>query len=247
MKTLTRKQREILARETLFLQIARDIIRHEGIPALTMERIAELTEYSKGTVYKHFTCKEDLLCSLCSEALTYLLELTDHMASFEGRPRQRLMIVALAYQAFMARFPEQFDLLLTFRNADLRSKASSERLAQVDQNDHTLMGQIAAQIQTAINIGDLTLPEGASIDDICFGAWSLSFGLLSLTQAKELSQALKHLLPDQQALLLHLNALLDGYGWRPLSSEHDYQETLVRAQAHLEPMLANLAQATTDN
>lgn len=247
MTTLSRKQREIQARETLFLSIARDIIRQEGIPALTMERIAELTEYSKGTVYKHFTCKEDLLCALCSDALTYLLDLTSQMASFSGRPRERLMIVALAYQAFMEVFPEQFDLLLAARNADLRNKASPERLAQVDQNDSTLMGLIAEQIQSAINLGDLQLPEGLSIDDMCFAAWSLSFGILSLSQAKELIQALPNLLDADAALFRHLNALLDGYRWQPLACDHDYQTTLQRAQQHLEPVLANLAKAVAKN
>jgi AcrR family transcriptional regulator len=228
-----------MARESLFIDVARDIIRNEGLTTLTMERIAELTEYSKGTVYKHFTCKEDLLCALCSNALDYLLSLTLQMASFKGRPRERLMIVGLAYQAFMEKFPEQFDLLITARNTDLRSKASQERRERVDQHDHTLIGQIVEQIQDAITQADLQLPTGVSVEDICFGAWSLSFGILSLSQAKQLNQTLVNLLDPQEALFRHLNALLDGYGWHPLSCEHDYRATMMRAQQHLEPLLAN--------
>ncbi len=233
---LTRKQRELQAREQLFLDVARNIIRSEGTALLTMERIAEITEYSKGTVYKHFTCKEDLMCALCEESLKYMLHLSESMKTFEGHPRERLMIVALAYQAHIERFPEEFDLFVAARSSDIRSKASAERLAKVDAFDSTLMGMVAAQIQDAVNAGDLSLDKHLTADDLCFGPWALSYGILSIYQGRDLVQSLE--LPDpKEALFRHLNALLDGYDFKPLSHQYDYRETMTRAMHHLQPLL----------
>ena len=48
VNTLSRRQRDFLQREQLFLDTAREILRRDGIAHLTMDRIAELTEYAKG-------------------------------------------------------------------------------------------------------------------------------------------------------------------------------------------------------
>lgn len=238
MNTLSRKQREILAREKLFLKTARDLIRADGVSGLTMERIADVTEYSKGTVYKHFTCKEDLLCALCGEALGYMLHLSSAMQHFEGSPRERLMIVALAYQTFIEKFPEEFDLFLSARSNNIRSKASHKRLAEVDEIDSTLMALVADQIKQALETGDLVLEDNLTVDDLCFGPWALSFGILSIYQGRELVRSIS--LPEiNESLFRHLNALLDGYQWRPLSHQHDYRNTMERAWQQLGPFLTN--------
>jgi len=52
---LSRKQREIATREQLILDTAQNILHEQGYSHLTMERIAEATEYSKGTIYYHFS------------------------------------------------------------------------------------------------------------------------------------------------------------------------------------------------
>ena len=61
MNPLNRKQRERIEREQLILDAARNIINQEGWEHLTMERVAAAVEYSKGTVYNHFSSKEDVV------------------------------------------------------------------------------------------------------------------------------------------------------------------------------------------
>ena len=36
----------------------------KGYLGLTMDRIADEAEYSKGTIYQHFTCKEEIVAAL---------------------------------------------------------------------------------------------------------------------------------------------------------------------------------------
>ncbi|MBL4608093.1 MAG: helix-turn-helix transcriptional regulator [Pseudomonadales bacterium] len=46
-----------------------------GYRSLTMARIAELTEYSKVTIYQHFSCKEEIVQRLAAKSTETLVEL----------------------------------------------------------------------------------------------------------------------------------------------------------------------------
>ena len=232
MNTQTRRQREFQQREQLFLETARQIIKSDGFHALTMEKIAAETEYAKGTIYKHFSNKEDLIVALCGQGLSYLVSLCEEMTSFPGKPREQLAVMAIAYQLYAGRYPEEYDLIMEARAGNLREKASAERLEQTDEQDARLLQLIRTQIETAISDGDLSIPVGLQPDDICFGLWSMAFGVTVLQQARDLLTNLQ-ISDDEFQLSRQLTCLLDGYQWRPLSHEQDYLSILAKAGAHL--------------
>ena len=66
MGTRERRQREVAEREDLFLDVALELIRQDGLLNLQMARIAEKSEYAVGTLYLHFASKEDLLVALAT-------------------------------------------------------------------------------------------------------------------------------------------------------------------------------------
>ena len=232
MNTQSRRQREFEQRELLFVNAARDIIRSEGVSALTMDKIAELTEYAKGTVYKHFTCKEDILCALCLDSLGHMYDLFQRALTWEGCSREKIICIGVGYQLYTRRCPEEFDLLIAARTNNIREKASPERLERMDQVDSLVMNAIRAVIQLAIDKGDLTLKNNVLIDDLCFGLWSMSFGLLVLDHARDMISGLQ-LSPSDELMLTQMTNLLDGYQWHPLSSEQDYHGAYQRALEYL--------------
>ncbi|MFT5093045.1 MAG: AcrR family transcriptional regulator, partial [Porticoccaceae bacterium] len=69
MENLTRKQREIKEREDRILGLARTMLAEGGYLGLSMDAIAEQLEYSKGTIYNHFPCKEEIIISLAVETM----------------------------------------------------------------------------------------------------------------------------------------------------------------------------------
>lgn len=232
MNTQSRRQREFQQREQLFLDTARAIIQQEGFHSLTMEKIAAETEYAKGTIYKHFSNKEDLIVALCGQGLSYLVSLCAEMSGFPGKPREKLAVMAIAYQLYAQRYPEEYDLIMEARAGNLREKASQARLAFTDEQDATLLQLIRDQIDQAMTDGDLQLREGLQKDDICFGLWSMAFGVTVLEQARDLIINMD-ISPDGFQLSRQLTCLLDGYGWRPMSHEQDYFKVLDQAQQHL--------------
>jgi len=233
MNTLTRKQRELQQRERLFLDTARQVIRDNGVSGLTMEIIAEITEYSKGTVYKHFTCKEDIMCALCADGIEYLSTLLNQMMNLEGRPREKSVIIALSYLLYAERYPEEFDLIVAARNTNIRQKASPERLKATDSADEKITHLIKEQIHSAIKCGDLKLQEDVTVDQLCLGPWALSLGMVALYEAQDLIKSIEFT-PMQETLYQQLNFLLDGYQWHPLSTEFDYRKTICEAVKLLE-------------
>ena len=89
LDNLPRKQREFQQREQLILDTAQSMLHQHGYAQLTMERIAEAVEYSKGTIYNHFSSKEDMVCSLCcrcvSNWLGNLLDKSNESWYYTGR------------------------------------------------------------------------------------------------------------------------------------------------------------------
>jgi AcrR family transcriptional regulator len=94
--TLTRKQREVKEREGRILELARSMIIQEGYHGLSMDRIAEALEYSKGTIYQHFSCKEEILMALVNQTMERRLDLFRCAAAFRGRSRERITAVGAA-------------------------------------------------------------------------------------------------------------------------------------------------------
>ncbi len=229
MTTTTRKQRERQARELLFLETARQIVREEGVAALTMERIAECCEYSKGTVYKHFTCREDMLLALCISSLSAMSEMFSGVLTLPGRSREKVTFLVFAYQMFSRYFPEDFELLVESRHVEILHKALPERAAERERFDELLRSLILAQINRGISEGELQLKPDMTVDEVCFGAWALSLGILLLGTNPHV---MKHfILPDTAKVLFNqINLLLDGLNWAPLSHDFDYTHSLKQAE-----------------
>jgi len=237
LNTQTRRQREFEQRERLFLDAARAIIQRDGVSALTMEKIAEHTEYAKGTIYKHFSCKEDILCGLCLNCLGHMYQLFIQALSWPGNQREKMICIGVGYQLYTQQFPEEFDLLVSVRTNNIREKASSERMERMEQADSLVMNALRTIINQAISCGELTLPGRMTVDDMCFGLWSASFGLLVLDYTRDVVGGLD-LSPSDELMFAQMSCLLDGYQWRPLSSERDYLPTYRAAHQQLQQLLS---------
>ena len=116
MPTLTRKQRELLEREELILDVAQTMLHQHGYNHLTMDRIAETVEYSKGTIYNHFASKEDLVCSLCCRCITNLIEVFERAYHYPGSTRERYSAIGIGYSLYNQLHPLDVQNIQTVKN-----------------------------------------------------------------------------------------------------------------------------------
>ena len=84
----SRKQQAIADREQELLRIALDIVESEGYGNLTMDKLTSASPYSKGTIYNHFSSKEDVITALCNQALRHEISLFKKAALFNGTTRK---------------------------------------------------------------------------------------------------------------------------------------------------------------
>ncbi|MBI3839650.1 MAG: TetR/AcrR family transcriptional regulator [Planctomycetia bacterium] len=224
MKTLSRKQREVQEREARILEVAQELLVQHGYHGLSMDRIAEVLEYSKGTMYQHFSCKEEVLLALANQALAVRLQMFRCAAAYRGRTRERLIATGLASELFVKLFPHHFTVEQVIRLPSVWEKTSPRRRDAMRAFEMQCIAVIGGIVRDAIACGDMELPTGTSPEHIVFGLWSMTFGALSIAMT---SVSLSDAGLQDPLAVLHENQsrLVDGYGWRPLSHEYDYQAT----------------------
>lgn len=228
MGALTRKQREIRDRERQILVIARQMLLERGYLGLNMDRIAEAIGYSKGTVYQHFSSKEDLLAALCVQTKQKRAEFFESAAKLEGRPRERMTAVSMADEFFVAQFPDYSRSEELLNIESIFAKASCSQQEAMREVEGRCVDAVCGIANDAVICGDLVVPAGWNIYDMTFGLYGMSFGCrVAGKNCKTLHSLMS---PDARAVLRkNQEALLDGWGWRPLSTEWDYESTRKRA------------------
>lgn len=225
MPTLTPKQREIADREARILEIARPMVVHSGYHGLNMDRIAEAVKYSKGTIYNHFSCKEEIIIALAIENAAKRTELFQKAAQFKGSPRERIHAIGEAAEQYVRKSPDFFLFEEIIQLPSVREKTSEKRQAVVQGCEMQCMSVVAGVVRDAIANDDLTLPKTVSPEQLVFGLWSLTSGAYSIILK---SQSLMQLGLDDPFSIVrqHTAIFLDGYQWGPVSNEFDMDKLL---------------------
>jgi AcrR family transcriptional regulator len=243
MNNISRKQREILQREQLILDTAAELLQTVGYMGLSMERIAEAIEYSKGTIYQHFTCKEEILCSLCIRCMQTQHDMFEKAASFNGRPREKMTAILTAHQLFVKLHPREFGNMQIIKTVSIRDKIAEDSRTDLQLAEDSCMFLIGGIIQEAIAAGDLHLVNVKPFE-LLFSMWATAFGS-SMLQASDIPLAQKGITDADQVMRRHCRFVLDGYGWQPLSRDWDYDATQRRINAELfAEEIAQLARLT---
>ena len=232
MNTLTRKQREIAERQDLILATARPMLIREGYHGLSMDRLAESLEYSKGTIYNHFSCKEEIIIALAIETLEKRTDLFERASSFRGHARERMAAIGFAAELFVQLYPDHFTVEQIIRSSSIWEKTSEKRRLVMRSCEARCIGIVAGIVRDAIARDELELPENSSPEDLVFGLWSMTYGAYSIIAT---SPSLIELgIHDPfEAVRENQTRLLDGYDWKPLSGEHDYQVVYERIREEL--------------
>ncbi len=220
-RPLSRKQREIREREGRILDVARDLIAAEGYGGLSMDRIAEAIAYSKGTVYQHFASKEDVMLELSLRAIAAWSRHYDLALQFRGSSRERLLAIHLGHDLAAHLHPVEYECIYAVRAAGIREKVPPERRAEQAAALERLFERSASVVAEGVRDGDLVLGAGATPQSLIYGFWSLHYGEITL-ETYDIQYRRMGVRDQRRTLRRTLQAIMDGLGWRPLSSEHDY-------------------------
>ncbi len=232
MSALTRKQRELLEREELILDAAQTMLHQHGYNHLTMDRVAETVEYSKGTIYNHFSSKEDLVCSLCCRCITNLIDVFERAYQYQGSTRERYSAIGIAYSLYHQLNPMDSQNIQTVKNNAVREKVSKEKLTEMESLEQKITKIAQSIVQEAIDCGDLDKKLQDQVSTIVFGCWSMHYGALLLDQSDIPLHELGFS-PVVKMLWDNANIYLDGYQWQPLSTSTDSKKLFEKISSAL--------------
>ena len=174
MVTPSRKQREIQEREAQILKLARPILLREGYQALSMDRLATLMEYAKGTLYNHFPNKEEIVLALAIESMELRLKMFEAASIASRVPRERLLAIGAACELYTQSCADHFAIEDWIRNSTIWDKSSTARQDLIRQCEGRCMSIVSGIVRDAVAHGDLKLENDLTAEEMIFGFCQVS-------------------------------------------------------------------------
>lgn len=219
MAIQARKERQRAEREQLFITAAREQICQHGLLGLQMAKVARACDYATGTLYQHFSSKEDLLVAICSELVDIRVEIFKRVAAWQAPSRDRIFAVAVGDIIFARHYPEHFRLAQFVFTEVVWQAASASRRQQLLSANQPMAEAVANIIADAISAGDLDC-HGRPPLELTIGQWTMTLGMHHLVHAEGVLELYK-LHDPYRMLLRQLNALLNGLDWQPILPPFD--------------------------
>jgi AcrR family transcriptional regulator len=79
----SRSQKRVKRTRRKLKEAALDVFSEKTVDAATVEEITEKADLGKGTLYQHFSDKEDIVVTLVDEAVNHLIE---HIRDYDTSP-----------------------------------------------------------------------------------------------------------------------------------------------------------------
>jgi AcrR family transcriptional regulator len=222
-------------RELLIINSAVLLIQKNGIENLTMDKVVAQVPFSKGTVYKHFMGKEDLLLAISNYSMEVLGDLFYRAYQFKGCARSRMLLLNFSYLMYAMLYPALFQSVLCAKSPNVAGKSSEKHINEGERLEIKLMTSIHGIVEDGLNDNSVSLPLNMDIQQLCFSNWSMAYGVISLLSDEVEQCSGRTTLIVERELFNLSNLLYDGMGWKPLTKDRSHCAELKIALAELFP------------
>ncbi len=235
-RTAERQRRQFEDRDRLIREAAQRLLHERGLHGFSMEDVAAAIEYSKGTVYLHYTSKEDALVASCADRVGQLAERLERAAAYPGTTRDRMTAIGLTHGRFVSENPVNFRTLPILHSPTVLEKAAPERRQAIDAGIERTVAACTGVVREAVARGDLVLPAGKRPEDVSFALFALMFGSHMLTDLHA-PKGLLGVTEPAAAVSLHWETYMNGLGWKPLlgNDETEARHRRIRDDLFPEP------------
>ncbi|WP_299197904.1 TetR/AcrR family transcriptional regulator [uncultured Amphritea sp.] len=154
-----RKSREFKRREREILDCTLALLSGEQWEALSVDKIAQHTGIGKGTVYKHFACKDDIYAHLLLDNYQQILAEFKRIAADDhltGVQQMRGMLI-YAFEYHRDNLAHQH-MHVHFIQSASRKRISSDYLQQLNNAEEQFAGAFGKAVYKGITEGDIN-PE----------------------------------------------------------------------------------------
>ncbi len=230
-KPLSPKQQEIQDRPGRILHVARIILKNEGYTSLTIDRIFGELKCSRPPIYELFASREDVVIGVAIEDAIQRWKLLKRAVTFEGNHREKLVAMSAF---FNHTYPKHLKILAVLQPNSIRKKATEKNRQTLEEYEARSFEIEMRLVEGAIEVGDLVLPEGESAAMVAYPLLCLTFGGHSFESRYPTWSLHQREFDRQLAVNWGFRTMLDGFRWKPLSTEWDYPAMLKRAYKELD-------------
>jgi AcrR family transcriptional regulator len=172
MTTPSPKSRRFEKSRQGIISAAREIIRTEGVDALSMRLLAEKVDYSPSALYKYFNNKEEIIEALRKEGWNQMEAIFRSRIKPDDSSPQRLIDAGLAYLELADRHPELYQLMF---NSDVNPIPNMKSVEE-DPNFSVIPGIIRKGVES----GEFKLRAGMTVLEFGYLAWFAMHGICML-------------------------------------------------------------------
>jgi AcrR family transcriptional regulator len=110
MTELTKRQREQLEREEAIVSKAEELFCNHGFEKTSMDNLAKECEFTKRTIYRYFTCKEDLFFAISLRGYKRLFDMIKNESQKRNTGLEKIRLSYYAYYDYFCKFPNLLQL-----------------------------------------------------------------------------------------------------------------------------------------
>jgi AcrR family transcriptional regulator len=173
MGVAERKLREKTQREEAILAAAKHVFQQKGLVAATMDDIAAAAELAKGTLYRHYRSKEDIMLLINERALQELHGHFVQATAAAGTGLEKLLRLTQAYYAFGLANPAYFDFIAFFE-----SPFPSTSVARLYATGSTIRALVMHLLGQGMQDGSIRTDLKAEL--LTNIMWASSYGIMQL-------------------------------------------------------------------
>lgn len=222
-------------REQKIITVAIILIRRLGLENLTIDKVVAEVPFSKGTVYKHFLGKEDLLLAISNYAIQMLSDLFYRAYLYKRFSRERMLLLNFSYLVYAILYPELFQAVMCAKSQSVIGKSSTKRLNESAQLQDKLLTVIHYIVDDGLSDDSLSFPKYLKTKQFCFANWSMVHGVITLLSSEIEGCSGRTNLIIECELLNNSNLLFDGIGWKPLTKDKNQGAELMIALQRIFP------------
>src|SRR5688500_12943637 len=177
-----RRERRFQERDRRIREEAQRLLLERGLHGFSMDDVAAAIDYSKGTVYQHYTNKEDALVASCADSCAEMASGFEAAAARPAGSRARLRAIAEAHCDAVRGKAVSFRGIPLIHPPRREEQARPERLKAMEAARGRCLAACGGIVRDAVRRGDLVLPPGLKPEVVTFGLWALMFGAFMLAE-----------------------------------------------------------------
>lgn len=111
MNELTKRQREQLERTEAIISKAEQLFCKYEFEKVSMDNLAKECEFTKRTLYRYFTCKEDLFFAVALRGYKRFFDMIKKQSQKGNTGFEKIRLSYYAYYDYFCKFPDQVQLI----------------------------------------------------------------------------------------------------------------------------------------